>query len=154
MKRSDCLKQSKIFKLRVRLSWARKIFWMLQSSSGRKWKKCEQTLLFIAMHHWGYTSLEVKSSYGYPLVPFRPDKEDSTVLSQDQIQGATELRSNPGGHWATIKPRGSLSYDHWLSKSSTAVITLNYASVYNWGKLLWSICNTCVSHDYHPGKHC
>ena len=93
MKRSDCLKQSKIFKLRVRLSWARKIFWMLQSSSGRKWKKCEQTLLFIAMHHWGYTSLEVKSSYGYPLVLFRPDKEDSTVLSQDQTQGTTELQS-------------------------------------------------------------
>ena len=46
-------------------TWARKITsqsfdWMLQSSSGQKWKTCEQTLLFIAMHYWGCTSLEVK----------------------------------------------------------------------------------------------
>ena len=35
---------------------------MLQSSSGQKWKKCKQMLLFI--HYWGYTSLEVKVQYG------------------------------------------------------------------------------------------
>ena len=34
----------------------RRFDWMLQSSSGWKWKKCEPTLLFIAMHYWGYTS--------------------------------------------------------------------------------------------------
>ena len=37
-------------------SWAQKITcqcfdWILQSSSGWKWKKCEQTLLLIAMHY-------------------------------------------------------------------------------------------------------
>ena len=30
--------------------------WMLQLSSGQKWKKCKQTMLFIAMHYWGYRS--------------------------------------------------------------------------------------------------
>ena len=39
-------------------TWAQKIpcwsfDWMLQSWSGWAWKKCEQTLLFIAMHYWG-----------------------------------------------------------------------------------------------------
>ena len=29
-----------------------------------KVKKCEQTLLFIAMHYWGYTSLEVEGWWG------------------------------------------------------------------------------------------
>ena len=29
-----------------------------------KVKRCEQTLLFIAMHYWGYTSLEVKGRWG------------------------------------------------------------------------------------------
>ena len=42
---------------------------MLQSSSGWKWKKCETTLLFIAMHYWGYTSLEVKGRWGLLLPP-------------------------------------------------------------------------------------
>ena len=42
---------------------------MLQSSSGRKWKKCEQTLLFIAIHYWGYTSLEVKGQWRLLLPP-------------------------------------------------------------------------------------
>ena len=42
---------------------------MLQSSPGRKWKKCEQTLPFIAMHYWGYTSLEVKGRWGLLLPP-------------------------------------------------------------------------------------
>ena len=37
---------------------------MLQSSSGRKWKKCE-TLVFIAMHYQEYTSLEVKKHKVY-----------------------------------------------------------------------------------------
>ena len=34
-----------------------------------KVKKCEQTLLFIAMHYWGYTSLEVKGRSGLLLPP-------------------------------------------------------------------------------------
>ena len=42
---------------------------MLQSSSGRKWKKCETTLLFIVMHYRGYTSLEVKGRWGLLLPP-------------------------------------------------------------------------------------
>ena len=42
---------------------------MLQSSLGRKWKKCETTLLFIAMHYRGYTSLEVKGRWGLLLPP-------------------------------------------------------------------------------------
>ena len=42
---------------------------MLQSSSGRKWKKCETTLLFIAMHYQGDTSLEVKGRWGLLLPP-------------------------------------------------------------------------------------
>jgi len=55
-------------------TWARKITcqrfdWMLQLSSGRKWKKCVQTLLFIAIHYWGYTSLEVKGWWGLLLPP-------------------------------------------------------------------------------------
>ena len=29
-----------------------------------KERRCEQTLLFIAMHYWGYTSLEVKGRWG------------------------------------------------------------------------------------------
>ena len=37
---------------------------MLQLSSGQKWKKCETTVLFIAMHYRGYTSLEVKGWWG------------------------------------------------------------------------------------------
>ena len=32
---------------------------MLQSSSGRKWKKCETTLLFIAMHYRGYVTFNL-----------------------------------------------------------------------------------------------
>ena len=44
-------------------TWVRKVTcqhfdWMLQSSSGWKWKKYSQTLLFIAMHYWG-SSLSV-----------------------------------------------------------------------------------------------
>ena len=31
---------------------------------GESIKKCEQTLLFIAMHCWGYMSLEVKGQWG------------------------------------------------------------------------------------------
>jgi len=55
-------------------TWAQKITcrrfnWMLQSSSGQKWKKCVQTLLFIAIHYWGYTSLEVKGQWGLLLPP-------------------------------------------------------------------------------------
>ena len=42
---------------------------MFQLSSGRKWKKCEQMLPFIAMHYWGYTSLEVKRQWGLLLPP-------------------------------------------------------------------------------------
>ena len=42
---------------------------MLQSSSGRKLKKCETTLLFIAMHYRGYTSLEVKGRWRLLLPP-------------------------------------------------------------------------------------
>ena len=42
---------------------------MLQLSSGRKWKKCEQMLPFIAMHYWGYTSLEVKGQWGLLPLP-------------------------------------------------------------------------------------
>ena len=38
--------------------------WILQSSSGWKWKKCKLMLLFIAMHYWGYTSLEIKGWWG------------------------------------------------------------------------------------------
>ena len=34
-----------------------------------KVKRCEQTLLFIAMHYWGYTSLEVKGRWGLLLPP-------------------------------------------------------------------------------------
>ena len=51
---------------REKVIWVRKITfyqhfdWMLQLSSGRKWKKWETTLLFITMHYQGYTSLEVK----------------------------------------------------------------------------------------------
>ena len=45
-------------------TWAWKIScqcfkWMLQLPSGQKWKKYDQMLLFIALHYWGYTSLEV-----------------------------------------------------------------------------------------------
>ena len=43
--------------------------WMSQSSSGRKWKKCETTLLFIAMHYRGHASLEVKGRWGLLLPP-------------------------------------------------------------------------------------
>ena len=55
-------------------TWAQKITcqcfdWMLQSSSGWKWKKCEQTLLIIVMYYWGYTSLEVKGLWGLLLPP-------------------------------------------------------------------------------------
>ena len=42
---------------------------MLQSSSGQKWKKCEQMLLFMAMDYRGYTSLEVKGRWGLFLPP-------------------------------------------------------------------------------------
>ena len=34
-----------------------------------KVKKCKQTLLFIAMHYWGCTSLEVKGWWGLLLPP-------------------------------------------------------------------------------------
>ena len=56
------------------LTWVQKIAcqcfdWMLQSSSGQKWKKCKTTLLFIAIHYWGYTSSEVKDRWGL-LLPF------------------------------------------------------------------------------------
>ena len=37
-------------------TWARKITCQV--------KKCEQTLLFIAVHYWGYTSLEIKGHWG------------------------------------------------------------------------------------------
>ena len=42
---------------------------MLQSSSGQKWRRCKQTLLFIAIHYWGYTSLKVKGWWGLLLPP-------------------------------------------------------------------------------------
>ena len=52
-------------------TWAQKTSerfdWMLQSSSGWKWKKWEQMLLLIATHYWGYTSLEVKGRWGFLL---------------------------------------------------------------------------------------
>ena len=35
----------------------------------RKWNKCEQTLLFIAIYYWGYTSLEIKGWWGLLLPP-------------------------------------------------------------------------------------
>ena len=34
-----------------------------------KWRKCEQALLFIAMHYWGDTSSEVKGRWGLLLPP-------------------------------------------------------------------------------------
>ena len=34
-----------------------------------KVKRCEQTLLFVAMHYWGYTSLEVRGRWGLFLPP-------------------------------------------------------------------------------------
>ena len=47
----------------------RRFDWMLQSSSGWKWKKCEQTLLFIAIHYRGYTSFDVKGQWRLLLPP-------------------------------------------------------------------------------------
>ena len=44
--------------------------WMLQSSSGWKWRRCKQTLLFIATHYTTEnTSLEVKGRWGLLLPP-------------------------------------------------------------------------------------
>ena len=39
-----------------------------------KVKKYEQKLQFIAMHYWGYTSLEVKGQWGFLLPPCLPIK--------------------------------------------------------------------------------
>ena len=50
---------------------------MLQSSSGRKWKKCETTLLFIAMNYWGYMSLKVKGRWGLLLPPASSSQRSS-----------------------------------------------------------------------------
>ena len=55
-------------------TWVQKITcwcfdWILQLSSGWKWKKCEQTLLFIPMHYWWYMSLEVKGWWGLLFPP-------------------------------------------------------------------------------------
>ena len=43
-------------------TWARKITCQV--------KKWEQTLLFIAIHYWGYTSLEVKGQWGLLLTAY------------------------------------------------------------------------------------
>ena len=61
---------------------------MLQSSSGRKWKKCETTLLFITMHYWGYTSLEVNGLWGLLLPP--------CLLITAVQQPAIQHRPEPG----------------------------------------------------------
>ena len=42
---------------------------MFQLSSGWKQKRCQQPLLFIAMHYWEYTSLKAKGRWGLFLLP-------------------------------------------------------------------------------------
>ena len=37
-----------------------------------KVKRCKQRLLFMAMHYWGYRSLEVKGRWGLVLFPLPP----------------------------------------------------------------------------------
>ena len=68
---------------------------MLQSSSGQKWKKCEQTLLFIAMHYWG--SLEVKGRWGLLLPPASSSQRSSNQgLPVLHLGWSTPLRVSSG----------------------------------------------------------
>ena len=55
---------------------------------GESIKKCEQTLLFIAMHCWGYMSLEVKGQWGllYFLI---------TVIQQSGTSSSSSWLSAP-----------------------------------------------------------
>ena len=76
---SCCINREKGYLLPT---WAQKITcrhfnWMLQSSSGWKWKKCEQMLLFIAMHYWGYTSWEVKGCEDCSSLPASSSQQSS-----------------------------------------------------------------------------
>ena len=77
---------------------------MLQSSSGQKWKKCEQTLLII-VHYWGYTSLEVKGWWGL-LFPY--------CL-----------------HNTAVQQPGTSSPPSWLKRSSKGIIWVCRASFTN-----------------------
>ena len=78
---------------------------MLQSSSGWKWKKYETTLLFIAMHYRGYTSLEIKGWWGLLLPP-------CLLIT-------------------AVQQPGTSSPPSWLKHSSTGVIWMCKASFTN-----------------------
>ena len=50
-----------------------------------KVKKCEQTLLFVAMHYWGYTSLEVKGRWGPSLHPHHSGPATQSYISVEAL---------------------------------------------------------------------
>ena len=60
--------------------------WILQSSSGQKWKMCKQTLLFMAMHYWRYTSLRSKVGENCPpsLPPHHGKQQTQAAQTRDR----------------------------------------------------------------------
>ena len=89
-----------------------------------KVKRCEQTLLFIAMHYWGYTSLEVKGLCGLLLPPFLL----ITVVQQPKTSSPlSRLKcSSEGVIWTSSFTNSSCP----LPRSSTVVSSSQSASVH------------------------
>ena len=89
-----------------------------------KVKKCEQTLLFIAMHYWGYTSLEVKGLCGLLLPPCLL----ITVVQQPETSSPLSRlkHSSEGVIWMSSFTNSSCP----LPRSSTVVSSSQSTSVH------------------------
>ena len=61
-----------------------------------KVKRCEQTLLFIAMHYWGYMSLEVKCRWGLLLPASTSQRSSNQGLPVLHLGWSAPLRMSSG----------------------------------------------------------
>ena len=75
-----------------------------------KVKRCEQMLLFIAIHCWGYTSSEVKGRWGLSLPPslsLMTTGAETTFWDSHQFIGfGYKLTSSQGASHLSIPPKG------------------------------------------------
>ena len=116
---------------------------------GESIKKCEQTLLFIAMHCWGYMSLEVKGQWGllYFLI---------TVIQQSGTSSSSSwLKCSSKGIiyiWrASITSSSCPTHDPLLISSLDQVVNL-YCLLLHYSHSFLTGIMVCTGVMRRPGK--
>ena len=104
-------------------------FWLNAPVVNRaKVKKCEQTLLFIAMHYWGYMSLDVKGQWWlrFPLcLLITVVQQPGTSSPPSWLSASLKVSYGCAG---PLSPTAPVVFSQWIGSSMYAPLQLTSPS--------------------------